>query len=88
MGSVTVTQQNLEILQVDDERGLIVVKGSLPGAKGSYITLRDANKVVMPQSAPLPAAIKQTGAVKVEEKPAEALVEAATNEPINEGGEA
>lgn len=84
MGSVTVTQQNLEILQVDDERGLIVIKGSLPGSKGSYIELRDATKVVMPQNAPLPAAIKSSAAAK-----AEPAVEAPAAEAAkNEGGEA
>ena len=79
MGSTTITQQNLEILQIDDERGLIVVKGSLPGSKGSYIELRDATKVVMPQNAPLPAAIKQSAAAKVE---------APVEEVKAEGGEA
>jgi large subunit ribosomal protein L3 len=58
MGSTTITQQNLEILQIDDERGLIIVKGSIPGSKGSYVELQDAVKIVMPQSAPIPAGIK------------------------------
>jgi large subunit ribosomal protein L3 len=81
MGNVQVTQQNLEILEVDDERGLIIVKGSIPGSKGSYVTLHDAVKVVMPQNAPLPAAIKASAtAAKAAEAPAE--------EAKNEGGEA
>lgn len=58
MGNVTRTQQNLEIVQVDDENGLIVVKGAVPGCKNSYIVLEDAVKVVLPQNAPLPAGIK------------------------------
>jgi len=82
MGSTTITQQNLEILQIDDERGLIVIKGSLPGSKGSYIELRDAIKVVMPQNAPLPAAIKKSASAK-----AEVAAEAPAAEAKNEGGE-
>ncbi len=82
MGNTTITQQNLEILEVDDENGLIIVKGSVPGSKGSYIELSDSIKVVMPQNAPLPAGIKQDAkAAAKEEAPAE---EAAKTE----GGEA
>lgn len=79
MGNVTVTQQNLQVLEVDDERGLIIIKGAVPGAKGSYIELRDATKVVMPQNAPLPAAIKVVASAKAAEEPAQ--------EATNEGGE-
>lgn len=58
MGNVQVTEQNMEVLEVDDERGLIVVKGCVPGSKNSYIVLKDAVKVVTPQNAPLPAGVK------------------------------
>ena len=44
MGNVRVTQQNLEVLEVDDENGLIVVKGSIPGSKNSYVEITDAVK--------------------------------------------
>ena len=45
MGSVQVTIQNLEIVRVDAENNLILVKGSVPGAKKSLITVREAVKV-------------------------------------------
>lgn len=84
MGSTTITQQNLEILEVDDERGLIIVKGSIPGSKGSYVELADAVKVVMPQNAPLPAGIKGGNKEAANE---EAAAEN-TEEAKTEGGEA
>lgn len=60
MGSVRVTAQNLEVILVDEEQGLIAVKGNVPGAEGSSVILRDAVKIALPLGAPLPAKIKQT----------------------------
>jgi large subunit ribosomal protein L3 len=57
MGDIKVTIQNLEILRCDTEKGLIVVKGAVPGHKGSYVILRDAVKRALPEEAPFPAAI-------------------------------
>ena len=58
MGDRQRTQQNLEIVRVDDERGLIFVKGSVPGAKNSWLTVADAVKVDRHAEAPYPAGIK------------------------------
>lgn len=44
MGNVKVTVQNLEIVKVDAERNLILVKGAVPGARGSIVTLKDTNR--------------------------------------------
>ena len=44
MGQTRVTTQNLEIVSTDDDRGLILVKGAVPGSKGSWIVVRDAVK--------------------------------------------
>jgi large subunit ribosomal protein L3 len=44
MGSVAVTIQNLTIVQVDDEKSIIVVAGSIPGPKGLYVVIRDSVK--------------------------------------------
>ena len=52
------TQQNLEIVRVDDERGLIFVKGSVPGAKNAWLTVVDSVKVPRHAEAPYPAGIK------------------------------
>ena len=44
MGSVKVTVQNLEVVRVDAEKNLILVKGAIPGAKGSVVTVKEAVK--------------------------------------------
>jgi large subunit ribosomal protein L3 len=61
MGDRERTQQNLEIVRVDDERGLIFVKGSVPGAKNAWLTVCDAVKVARHAEAPYPAGLKQAG---------------------------
>ena len=44
MGSVKVTVQNLEVVRVDAEKNLILVKGAIPGPKGSVVTIKEAVK--------------------------------------------
>jgi large subunit ribosomal protein L3 len=58
MGSTRVTTQNLEIVSTDAERGLILVKGAVPGSKGAWILVRDAVKSGLPDDAPKPAALR------------------------------
>ncbi|MCZ8170303.1 MAG: 50S ribosomal protein L3, partial [Brevundimonas sp.] len=58
MGDRHRTQQNLEVVRVDDERGLIFVKGSVPGAKNSWLTVKDSVKVSRHAEAPYPAGLK------------------------------
>jgi large subunit ribosomal protein L3 len=58
MGDVRVTTQNLKIVKTDADRGLIMVRGSVPGAKGGWVMLRDAVKSGMPEGAPKPGAIR------------------------------
>ena len=58
MGDRQRTQQNLEVVRTDPERGLIFLKGSVPGHKGAWLTVKDAIKVARPADAPYPAAIK------------------------------
>ena len=89
MGSVRVTTQNLEVLLTDDEEGLIFIKGNIPGAEGSHILIRDAVKVAMPPSAPLPAKIKSAAKPeKKEEKPAaEVAPQSQENPPSEVGGQ-
>jgi len=59
MGDKNRTQQNLEIVGTDVERGLIFVKGSVPGSKGGWLFVKDAVKVPAHKDAPFPASIKQ-----------------------------
>jgi large subunit ribosomal protein L3 len=58
MGQVRVTTQNLEVAAVDAERGLVMVKGAVPGAKGGWVLVRDAVKRARPEAAAFPAALK------------------------------
>lgn len=58
MGAERVTVQNLEIVETDAERGLIMVRGGVPGAKGGWVQLRDARKKKLPEGVPMPAAIR------------------------------
>ena len=58
MGDRQRTQQNLEIVGTDVERGLIFVKGSVPGHKGAWLTVKDAVKVSRHANAPYPAGLK------------------------------
>ena len=57
MGDRQVTIQNLEVFGVDADRGLVLVRGGVPGAKGSYVRLTDAVKAGRPGEAPYPAAL-------------------------------
>jgi large subunit ribosomal protein L3 len=50
-GTETVTTHNLEVVRVDAAEGLILVKGSVPGAEGGYVMVRDAAKTKTPKSA-------------------------------------
>jgi large subunit ribosomal protein L3 len=58
MGDRQRTQQNLEVVRTDEARGLIFVKGSVPGSKGGWLMVRDAVKVDRHADAPYPAAIR------------------------------
>jgi large subunit ribosomal protein L3 len=60
MGARNRTQQNLEIVRTDPIRGLLFIKGSVPGHKGAWLTVSDAIKLPRHESAPYPAAILET----------------------------
>jgi len=76
MGAVRVTTQNLQVIRTDADRGLIMVKGAVPGSRGGWVTIKDAVKKPEAKDAPRPAAIRMA------EVAAAPVVEAA------EGGEA
>jgi len=57
MGARNRTQQNLEIVRTDPIRGLLFVKGSVPGHKGSWLTVQDAIKLPRNENAPYPAGL-------------------------------
>ena len=58
MGDERVTTQNLKVVKTDIDRGLVMVRGAVPGAKGGWVLLRDAVKSGMPDGAPTPGAIR------------------------------
>ena len=76
MGNVRVTTQNLEVVRTDADRGLIMIKGAVPGSKGGWVTIKDAVKKKLPENVPFPAALKS------------AATEAPAQEAPAEGGEA
>lgn len=57
MGNSRVTIQNLEVVSTDTNRKLILVKGAVPGAKGSWVLMRDAIKSSLPANVPIPAGL-------------------------------
>jgi len=58
MGSTRITTQNIEVVSTDLDRGLILVRGAVPGSKGAWILVRDAVKVALPDNAPKPAGLR------------------------------
>ena len=62
LGDERVTTLNLEIAAVDADKGLLMVKGAVPGAKNGWVLVRDAIKRARPADAPYPAGLKQSGA--------------------------
>ena len=60
MGARNRTQQNLEVVRTDPIRGLLFIKGSVPGHKGAWLTVADAIKLPLHESAPYPAGLIET----------------------------
>jgi len=73
LGQETVTTLNLTVWRIDVERGLILVKGAVPGTEGSFVKIRDAVKKAAPKDVPTPGAFRKAG----EEAPAPAAEEEA-----------
>ncbi|KGM87602.1 LSU ribosomal protein L3P [Roseovarius mucosus DSM 17069] len=78
MGAVRVTTQNLQVVKTDADRGLIMIKGAVPGSKGGWVTIKDAVKKPFPENAILPAALRS--AAEEAAKAAEAAAAAAAAE--------
>lgn len=87
LGDARVTTQNLEVVSTDEARGLILIKGAVPGAKGSWVLVHDAVKRAAPDGLPFPAALRGGSDAAAEDAPAEeAATEAAAVEeaPVEE----
>jgi large subunit ribosomal protein L3 len=69
MGAAKVTTQNLQVVKTDADRGILFIKGAVPGSKGGWVTVKDAVKKPVPENLVLPAAIRGAAAA---DAPAEA----------------
>jgi large subunit ribosomal protein L3 len=74
MGARNRTQQNLEVVRTDVARGLLFIKGSVPGHKGSWLTVHDAIKLPRNENVPYPAGLLSKDA-PIEEAPVPGLVD-------------
>ncbi|WP_125256853.1 50S ribosomal protein L3 [Brevundimonas fluminis] len=89
LGQEIVSVQNLTVVRIDSERGLILVKGAVPGHDGTWVKVRDAIKKARPAEAPFPGGIKSKSAPAAAEQPAETPAEeTAPAAEATEGGEA
>ncbi len=59
MGAAKVYHSKLEVVRTDADRGLIMIKGAVPGSKGGWVTIKDAVKKKLPDGVPFPAALNQ-----------------------------
>jgi large subunit ribosomal protein L3 len=80
MGVDRVTTLNLKVVMTDVERGLVLVEGAVPGAKGGWITLRDAIKKALPKDVPTPGKFRLPDAAPAAEKPESAPAQPTANE--------
>lgn len=72
MGAARVTTQNLEVVRTDSDRGLVFIKGAVPGSKGGWVTVKDSVKKKLPEGVPFPAGLKvAAAAAEAAEAPAE-----------------
>ncbi|MCT2559145.1 50S ribosomal protein L3 [Tsuneonella sp. YG55] len=84
MGDRQRTQQNLEIVRTDATRGLLFVKGSVPGSKNGWLLVRDAVKLAAPEGLPFPGAILEKKSTAPEHEEATAgMVESAAEHEVN-----
>jgi large subunit ribosomal protein L3 len=68
LGASRVTVQSLEVISADAERGVLMIKGAVPGSKGAFVLVKDAAKRAAPEGLPFPAAVR--GAPETVEAPA------------------
>ena len=79
LGDARTTVQNLQVVAIDEEDNLILVKGAVPGAKSGWVYISDAIKKALPEGVPMPAGIIESvkPAANKEEKAEEKVEEAA-----------
>lgn len=75
MGDRQRTQQNLEVVRTDADRGLIFVRGSVPGSKNGWLLVKDAVKVPLPEGVPFPGALRRNAAETASEDAPAGMIE-------------
>ncbi|MFI4934816.1 MAG: 50S ribosomal protein L3 [Caulobacterales bacterium] len=81
MGQDQVTTLNLTVFRVDVERGLILIRGAVPGTEGTFVKIRDAIKYPAPKNVPTPGSIRGAAAAEASE-PAETPAESPAETPV------
>jgi len=73
MGATRNTTQNIEVVAVDDQEGVVLLQGAVPGPKGGWVLISDAIKAKLPEGLPFPAGLLGDAAedVAADEAPAE-----------------
>ncbi len=79
MGTARVTTQNLQVVRIDTDRGLVMVKGAVPGNRGGWVTIKDAVKKPAPDTLIYPAALRSAER-EAKRLAAEAAAQAAAEE--------
>ena len=83
------TTLNLQIAAVDADKGLLMVRGAVPGSKGEFVSIRDAIKKTLHADAPMPAGLLQLATPAPEASPAPEPIEApAVETPVGENNDA
>ena len=85
MGDRQRTQQNLEIVRTDATRGLLFVKGSVPGSKNGWLLVRDAVKIPLPEGVPFPGAIlEKKGSASQHDEADAGMIETAAEHELHD----
>jgi len=63
LGNKRVTTQSLEVVSADAERGILMIRGAVPGSAGGWVLVKDAIKRKAPDGLPFPAGLRGSGAV-------------------------
>jgi large subunit ribosomal protein L3 len=87
LGSERVTTLNLEVAAVDAEKGLLMIRGAVPGAKGGFVMVRDAIKRSRHEAAPYPAALLKTASTPAAPVAESSEVAAAEAPPVSVSAE-
>ena len=85
MGNARVTTQNLEVVRTDNDRGLIMIKGSVPGSKGGWVFIRDAVKNAVPEGVAFPGSFTAPVGDNTDNSEKMAAQEVSAQETVTEG---